>query len=69
MKDRSMAIEEIRNNGIDIRANVFTLSISQLGIIADIAREFGYRKPKNANGSTGRYFFESCKRFYLKERI
>ena len=25
--------------------------------LADIARQVGYRRPKNANGSTSRYFF------------
>lgn len=25
--------------------------------LAELAKEVGYRKPKSANGSTGRYFF------------
>ncbi len=32
------------------------------GDLAEIARTVGYRRPKNANGSTSRYFFEYLKR-------
>lgn len=33
-------------------------------ICAELAKEAGYRKPKNANGSTGRYYFYLLKRIH-----
>jgi len=33
-----------------------TLSFGEEFALADLARQCGYRKPRNANGSTARYF-------------
>lgn len=35
--------------------------------LSELARGAGYRKPKNANGSTGRYFFQLLKRLHDKQ--
>lgn len=32
-------------------------SMSEGGYLSDLAKVVGYRKPKNATGSTGRYFY------------
>jgi hypothetical protein len=45
------------SHGIDFAADFHTLSQSQACALADAARAHGYRKPRNANGSTARYFF------------
>lgn len=42
---------------IDFSADFHTLGSSQALALADAAKAAKYRKPKNANGSTARYFF------------
>ena len=37
----------------------FELAHDQVLMIVDVAGEWGYRKPKNANGSRGRYFYDA----------
>lgn len=61
---REFAYEELRNRGIDFSADFHTLSFSDAELLAEWAKRTKYRKPKNANGSTGRYFFEHLKRRY-----
>jgi len=48
--------------GIDFHDDYFKLSLSDAGRLADSAKTYGYRKPKNANGSTARYFFRLLQR-------
>lgn len=48
--------------GISLDADFHTLASSQVDVIVDLAKRAGYRKPKNANGSTGRYYFEALVR-------
>lgn len=40
------------------RPNFFTLGAQTVDVLLEEAREYGYRKPKNANGSKGRYWYE-----------
>jgi hypothetical protein len=47
---------------IDVTKDFFTLSPSEVENILQAANEWGYRKPKNANGSRGRYFFSLLQR-------
>jgi len=49
--------------GADFNKSSFEQSMSVMGEIAALAKLAGYRKPKSASGSTGRYFFN-----YLKKR-
>ena len=44
--------------GANFNKDVYAQGISVLSDLAAIAKLAGYRKPKNASGSTGRYFFE-----------
>lgn len=45
-------------SGIDVKnADFYTLSSIQVDRVLTWAKAYGYRKPKNANGSTARYFF------------
>lgn len=43
--------------GLDLAADFHTLNSETVQRLADTARAVGYRKPRNANGSTARYFF------------
>jgi hypothetical protein len=53
--------------GIDWRKDDFhALTSAQVDGIVDEARRVGYRKPRNANGSTARYFYEGIQRQYCK---
>ncbi len=66
MKDYSAAINAAHNQGVDFRRDFFAQNAG--GICAELAKDHGYRKPKNANGSTGRYFFARMQRQYNAER-
>ena len=48
--------------GCELNADFHTLDSTQVGRIVMEARQYGYRKPKNANGSTARYFFAFVQR-------
>lgn len=47
---------------ISLARDFFTLSASEVGRVLDAADAAKYRRPKNANGSRGRYFFASLQR-------
>ena len=55
--------------GIDLRKDFYTLSSSEVAQVLELADLVKYRKPKQANGSRGRYFFAYLQRAYQKERI
>lgn len=59
---RSNACEILRRTGVPIDADFHQLHSTQVNAIVDEARRAGYRKPKNANGSRGRYFFAHLQR-------
>lgn len=42
---------------LDLNADFFTLSSSTVVELVEVAKAVGYHKPRNANGSTARYFF------------
>ena len=44
--------------GLNLTADFHTLDSGTVLQLADVAKAVGYRKPRNANGSTARYFFE-----------
>ena len=46
-----------KRHGFSLGQNFFVLSASTVCQILDAADSVGYRKPKNANGSRGRYFY------------
>ena len=47
-------------------ADFFTLRFEQQDALASLAKRAGYRKPRNANGSTGRYFHAYLQRLAAK---
>jgi len=57
----------LNSAGIDLASDFFTLSFCQVSALVDLAKIQGYRKPKNANGSTARYYFAALQRAARKE--
>lgn len=47
---------------LDLKADFFTLDSSTVGELVEVAKAVGYRRPRNANGSTARYFFAYLQR-------
>jgi hypothetical protein len=52
----------LRAEGVDFRKDVHAQSLSVMGRVAELARQAGYRKSKNAPGSTGRMYYQLLKR-------
>ncbi len=51
-----------KNEGINFNKDFFELSNSEKNILLEIAKKQGYRKSKNAPGSTARMYFEYLNR-------
>jgi len=51
------ARNRVRRAGISLQANFFALRSSDVDRLLEIADDMGYRKPRSASGSRGRYFF------------
>jgi len=64
----NQVLTELNTHGIDITADFFTLSLCDAGHLNEIAKAQHYRKPKNANGSTARYFFHAVQRLNNRSR-
>jgi hypothetical protein len=62
MISREEAKKLAEKMGIDFRKDFHTLYSSEVSVLLDIRKLNGYRKPKNANGSTGRYFYAYLQR-------
>lgn len=62
MVNLSAARGVLNTEGISLKENFHTLRPSQVEAIVQLAKESGYRKPRNANGSTGRYYFQALAR-------
>lgn len=60
--DRVSACALLRNLDIPRDADFFELRSSKVDELLNAANRYGYRKPKSASGSRGRYFFEFVKR-------
>ena len=61
------ALPAFNSAGISLKDDFHTLRSSQVEVIVQLAKESGYRKPKNANGSTGRYYFAALQRAARRE--
>lgn len=51
----------LRSKGISLKADFYTLRSSEVDRLLEVADMMHYRKPKNASGSRGRYFFAYLK--------
>lgn len=56
------ALEVLHRAGVAIGADFHTLNSSQVEALLVEADRVKYRKPKNANGSRGRYFHDMLQR-------
>lgn len=52
----------LRDDGIDFAADFHVLRSSDVDKIVDVAKRAGYRKSKNAPGSTARMYFQRLQR-------
>lgn len=52
----------LRARGVNLGTDFFTLRTSEVGIVLDVAKAAGYRKRKDAPGSTARMFFQYMQR-------
>lgn len=62
------ALTTFNGAGISIEEDFHVLRSSQVDVIVDLAKKQCYRKPKNANGSTGRCYFEALQRAYRRSQ-
>jgi len=59
-------VELAATSGIDLSKDYLTLSTAEVQRVIDLANFVKYRKPKQANGSRGRYFFAYLQRLQRK---
>ena len=59
---KSDACVILKELGIPRGENFHVLRSSKVDELLDVARKYGYQKPKNANGSRGRYFHDYLQR-------
>jgi hypothetical protein len=64
MRDYYLAYTTAIRLGVNFKRDFHAQNVG--GQLGELAKQFGYRKPKSANGSTGRYFFYLLKRRYAK---
>lgn len=57
----------LRNCAISVGSDYHTLSSTAVDSLLHWADWWGYRKPKNANGSRGRYFHDMLQRRAQRE--
>jgi hypothetical protein len=59
---RAQALTAVRLFGLDIRQDFHALDSDAVDLLVTWAKATRYRKPKNANGSTARYFWTNLQR-------
>jgi hypothetical protein len=64
-----IAAEILHRCKVPLGADFHTLSSSQVEALLVEADRLKYRKPKNANGSRGRYFHAALQRRAQKEEV
>jgi len=69
MLDRTTAHNILQRAGIELGADYHRLHSSQVDALLAEADRVGYRKPKYANGSRGRYFHAYMQRRAQKEEV
>lgn len=56
MKDKTAVLNLFSQHGIKSEIDFHALTIAQVDVILEQAKQWGYSKPRNANGSKARYF-------------
>jgi hypothetical protein len=64
---RMQALKAVELAGLDIAEDYHTQNWDAADLMTEWAKRTGYRKPKNAKGSTGRYFWEHLQRLAKRE--
>jgi hypothetical protein len=59
---RAQALTAVRLFGLDIRQDFHALDSDAVDLLVTWAKATRYRKPRNANGSTARYFWTNLQR-------
>jgi hypothetical protein len=52
----------LKQQGVDLKKDFFELDGHDVGLVVDAAKRTGYRKSRNAPGSTGRMYFSLLQR-------
>lgn len=63
---KTMLINELKAKGFDFNRSVFEVSLSEKSMLADYAKQFSYRRPKNSYVGLGGAFFEHLKKLNQK---
>lgn len=66
--DLNACLQRFNAEGIDIDADFHTLGFAKVYVLVEMAKQAGYRKPKGANGSTARYFFQAVQRMNARNK-
>lgn len=69
MLDSATAHDALQRAGVPLGADYHTLHSSQVDALLIEADRLKYRKPRNANGSRGRYFHDYLQRRAQKEEV
>lgn len=63
---RRIEMEFLKSIGVQKDQDFHELTSAQVERLLEEARRVGYRRPKNANGSTARYFYARLQREMAK---
>lgn len=63
---KTMLINELKAKGFDFNRSVFEISLSEKSMLADYAKQFSYRRPKNCYVCLGGAFYEHLKKLNQK---
>lgn len=66
---KELLIVELISNGMDFNLSPFQISDSQAGMLAEYAKQVGYREPKDGYFCRGRAFFCHLQKIYKADRL
>lgn len=66
---KQFIISELIANGMDFNLHPFQLSVSDVSVLTDYARQVGYREPKDGYFCRGRAFFCHLQKIYKADRL
>ena len=66
---KQLLISELISNGMDFNLQPLQLSCSDVRILAEYAKQVGYREPKNGYYCRGCAFFAHLQKIYKADRL
>lgn len=66
---KQLIISELISNGMDFNLSPFQISDSQARMLAEYAKQIGYREPKDGYFCRGRAFFCHLQKIYKADRL